>query len=528
MSPFGYHYGKEWADLRAKGHYARLEQSWAEHGAYVHEADRLVTPALAENIAALARGVKIAGPRIAVFNPLPWARDDVVSVEVPEGTPSGLKDAATGETIPTEVEAGTLRFIARDVPAMGYRSYVAVKAEKAEGDLAGDADSATIENGAFCLKFDRSRGVVTSLVDKRSGRELVDTTSKYGFGQYLYERFDEENIRAFFKAYLKNMPGWSAHFGRGDMPPAAEVAYSAASPKDFTLEVRRSDVSITATMTAKTSEKGPGSVSLAATLYRDQPYVDFEWIVAEKEPDPWPEAGWLCFPLLEKAPSFRLGRLGSLVNPAADACRSSNFEVFCLSSGISAGGEGGAGVGLCPVDSPLVSIGRPGIYQYSREFGPRDPVLFVNLFNNVWGTNFQQWTGGSWSSRVRLWSIEGKGPEAELVTPSWESRSGCQAAFFDGPAGELPLARAGLQLSRKGVLLTALGANPDGEGTLLRLWEQVGRDGICRVSLPDGMNAARARPCDLRGRASGEPIEIREGAFDVPLSHFAPASYILQ
>ena len=528
MSPFDYHYGKEWADLRAKGHYARLEQSWVEHGAYVQQARRLVTPALAENTAALARGLKIAGPRIVVFNPLPWARDDVVSVEVPEGTPSGLKDATTGDTVPTEVEATTLRFVARDVPAMGYRTYVAANGDKAEGDLVGDADSATIQSKAFCLKFDPSRGVVTSLVDKRSGRELVDKTSKYGFGQYLYERFDEENIGAFFKAYLKYMPGWSPHFGRGKMPPATEVAYLAASPKDFALDVRRGDVSITATMTAKINEDGAGTVSLAATLYRDQPYVDLEWIVADKEPDPWPEAGWLCLPFLEKKPSFRLGRLGSLVNPAEDARGSSNFEVFCLTSGMTVGGPGGGGVGLCPVDSPLVSIGRPGIYRYSHEFGNRDPVLFVNLFNNVWGTNFQQWTDGSWSSRVRLWSIEGEGPEAELVTPSWEARSGCQAAFFDGPAGKLPLSRAGLQLSRKGVLLTAFGVNPDGDGILLRLWEQVGRDGVCRVRLPDGMNATRAQPCDLRGRASGAPIEIRDGGFDAPLHHFAPASYILQ
>ena len=528
MSPFDYHYGKEWADLRAKGHYARLEESWAEHGAYIQEAERLVTPALAENTAALARGLKIDGPRIVVFNPLPWVRDEVVSVEVPGDPPAGLKDVTTGRMVPSEVQASTLRFVARELPAMGYRTYVAANGDKAESDLAGDADSATIQSKAFCLKFDPSRGVVTSLTDKRSGRELVDTTSEYGFGQYLYERFDEEDVAAFFKAYLKYMPGWAPHFGRAKMPPVAEVAYSATSPKDFALDVRRGDVSITATMTAKTSEDGPGTVSLAATLYRDQPYVDFEWTIADKEPDQWPETGWLCLPLLQKKPTFQLGRLGSLVNPATDARRSSNFEVFCLTSGMSVSGPEGAGVGLCPVDSPLVSIGSPGIYKYSHEFGKRDAVLFVNLFNNVWGTNFQQWTDGTWSSRVRLWSIEGKDPESELITPGWEARSGCQAAFFDGPAGKLPLCRAGLQLSRKGVLLTAFGDNPDGDGILLRLWEQAGRDGDCRVRLPDGMSATRAQPCDLRGRVSGDPIQIRDGAFDVPLTHFAPASYILQ
>ncbi len=605
-SPFGYHYGKDWADLRAKGHYTRMEESWAEHGAYIERAQRLVAPALAENTLALARGVKIAGPRIVVFNPLPWARDDVVSVEVPGGRPASLKDATTADQVSMEATGGSLtfaaddltpesettyiRFVARNIPPMGYRTYipaitdppegdvtgdvdsatmesggfwlvffhsvptmvhgisaalergliverdlshmgyrisVATRQDEADTDLAGDADSATIQNGTFRLEFDPARGVVTSLVDKRSGRELVDKTSKYGFGQYLYERFDEENIKAFFKAYLKHIPGWAPHFARGKMPPASEVAYSTTSPKDFTLGVYRSDVSITATMTAKIDEKGPGTVSLEATLYHDQPYIDFVWTVTDKEPDPWPEAGWLCLPLALDEPSFRLSRLGSLVDPARDVCRSSNFEVFCLTSGITVSEPGGAGVGLCPVDSPLVSIGSPGMYRYSHEFGKRDPVLFVNVFNNVWGTNFQQWTEGSWSSRVRLWSTEGKDPEAELITPGWETRSGCVATFFDGAVGELPLSRAGLQLSRKGVLLTAFGSNPDGDGILLRLWEQAGRDGTCGVRLPEGMKSTRAQPCDLRGRPSGEPIEIRDGAFDVRLTHFAPASYVL-
>jgi len=154
--------------------------------------------------------------------------------------------------------------------------------------------------------------------------------------------------------------------------------------------------------------------------------------------------------------------------------------------------------------------------------------VFVNLFNNVWGTNFQQWVGGSWESRIRIWAVEGKGIETDLITPSWEARSRSAAAFFDGPAGTLPPSQSGIELSRRGVLVTAFGPNPDGEGILLRLWEQAGQDGACRAGLPKQMNVTQAQPCDLRGRPEGDPIPIRGGQIEVPLTHFAPVSLILE
>ena len=71
--------------------------------------------------------------------------------------------------------------------------------------------------------------------------------------------------------------------------------------------------------------------------------------------------------------------------------------------------------------------------------------------------------------------------EAALVTPAWEARQPCLAFHVNGPAGTSPPTQAGLELSRKGVLVMALGPNPDGDGILLRLWEQVGEDSPCTV-----------------------------------------------
>ncbi len=550
MSPFGYHYGDEWAKLREEGHYARLEESWGEHGAYIRKAFEIVGPTLDENVEALPRAVKVDGPRVVVFNPLPWTRDAPAVIELPGGEVAGLNDATTGESVvvnavsgprshadttsaeaaPATEESTWLSFVARDLPPLGYRTYVPTNKRRGFPELIDR--SVTIQNKCFRVQFDVSRGVVASLVERQSGRELVDASSPYGFGQYLYERFDERNIKDYFNTYLKYIPAWAPHFARAGLPPAGEAPHSFASPKQFEDLVSgltfRDEVSELGMVTSSFDKDARAAVALTATVYRDQPYVDLGICPFDKKPDPWPEAAWLCLPFRVDEPTFRLGRLGSVVNPAKDARRGSNFEVFCLNTGMTITGPDGKGVGLCPLDSPLVSIGRPGLYRYSKEFGSRQPVVFVNLFNNVWGTNFQQWNEGSGPSRIRIWAVEGKGIEADLITPSWEARSPCRAAYFDGPAGTLPPSQSGIELSRKGVLVTTFGPNPDGDGILLRLWEQAGEDGICRVRLPDGMDLKQAQPCDLRGRPQGEPLPVRDDSIDVPLTHFAPASLILE
>ena len=98
----------------------------------------------------------------------------------------------------------------------------------------------------------------------------------------------------------------------------------------------------------------------------------------------------------------------------------------------------------------------------------------------------------------------------------------------DGPAGELASAQRGLELSRRGVLVTAFGDNPDGPGQVLRLWEYAGQSGECTVRLPASMAIDAIQPVDLRGQPQGAPIPVRRGSFSARLQAFAPASFQFQ
>jgi hypothetical protein len=522
-------YGDAWKEQLAQGKFARLEASWAEHTGYIEQVLDFTTPASEQQDQRLAQAVRVKGPRIVVYNPLPWRRDGLVVIESLEKS-TALKAVDTGETVPAYAYHDTaLWFVAREVPAMGYRTYVPAKAKIAPSMLRADQATATLENSFFRVVLDPERVCIRSLVDKRSGRELVDTNAAFGLGQVLYERFDADQVATFVKAYVKIDAAWATNeLGKPAMPPASEVPYRAASPKSDRLpHLDQNQITARAIMEARPTAEFPGRVSVTVRLDRDQPYLDLFLTIGGKPADPWPEAGWLCLPFAIDRPQFRLGRLGGIVDPAKDIVTGANRHLLALNSGLTVTDPQGRGVGLCDASNPLVSLEQPGCWKYSRDFVPRKSHVFVNLHNNQWTTNFRLWNDAPWMSSIRIWSVTGGDPATNLVKPSWETRVALQAASASGPAGKLPPTQSGLEVSRPGVLVTAFGSNPDGAGLVLRLWEQAGRSGACQVTLPRGLNAKSVQPVDLRGRVRGPEIPVRDGSFEFLLPAFAPASFVL-
>ena len=541
----GYCYGEEWKQKLAAGKYKFLLEGFDQKRAYARKAAVLVERAIEQQMANLAASVNVAGRRIVVFNPLPWPRDGAVNVPW-SGTATALKDVRSRAIVACSVDQGRLQFVARNLPSLGYRTFV-VSDRSAQGEVGADAARGIIENEFFRVTLDPARCGVRSVVCRKTGRELVNTRSPYALGQYLYERFDADQAVRFTSAYVTSpTSGENISHGKPKLPPAKQYPYCAATAAEATLEIRSSTVSVTAVLKASPRSIISDATQLRVTLYAGQPWLDLEWSITNKTPDPWPEGGWLCFPLRADDPSFRLARLGGIVDPAKDLVRGSNHEIFCLNGGLLVKAATGGAIGICPIGAQLVSLGRPGLWRYTRDFETRTPDVFVLMFDNVYSTNFGQWIDGSWSSRVRLWAVaETESADESLIGSSWEARVDCLAAVSEAGPGKLPATASGLTIKktapatqddgagstasvRRGLLLTAFGRNPYGEGTLLRLWEQVGDSSTCTVQLPSGMKARTAQPCNLRGEAIGPPLAISErGTFNVTTKPMAPLSVIL-
>jgi hypothetical protein len=523
-----WNYGDVWKKERAEGRFKRLEESWAEHRAYIEKARDLTAPILAGEMKALAGATGPDGPRVVVFNPLPWSRSSLVAVAFSGDIPRSVYPAEGGPSIPVIGDGSGSRFLASDVPPFGYRTYIVSRKPTYWTGPALDKVAANMESRWFRVEFDRVRGTIASIFDKRNGRELVDTSGPAAFGQLLYERFDADQVAAFRRAYIKIATDWgAAELGKPNMPAASKAPYQAMTPARTELAFERNQLSATATMTSRPSPGVPCAVTTRLTIYPDAPYFDLEMTLTGKPADPWPEAGWIALPFKIESPRMRLGRLGSIVDPATDLVAGSNRHLFAVNTGVALYDPNGTGVGVCSPDSPLISLDEPGSWKYDPAYVPRKPRVFVQLFNNQWTTNFRFWNEGTFTARVRVWSFARYDGVEGLVRPSLETRYPLQAEAADGPKGALPATRAGLEILPAGTLVTAFGPNPDGEGTILRLWELAGRSGRCTVRLPAGMKAGEIQPMDLRGRPAGRPFSIEGGTFAFEQKAFAPITFLI-
>ena len=522
-----WYYGDEFQAQRAAGTYKQLEASWREKGDRVYQAEKIIEPAYNREIKRITSMVNVEGQRIVVFNPLPWIRSGVVSIQE-RNKIEALKDLRTGEIIPVDNKGNILRFIAKDIPSGGYATFVPANGQKPENVITTIADEKAniIENEFFKVKIDPAKGAVLSIIDKKSGREMVDKSSEYGFGQYMYERFSKKNASEYIDNYLKVRLSWGlTEFGR---PNLDDTPYKRVEGGKAKVTYSSDAISVKAVMQFTREMGNPHNYTLSFALYKNLPYLELNWFIDGKDAEPWPEAGWISFPFKVENPQFKVGRLGAVIDPAKDIIKGSNFDFYLINNGIALHDNQLKGFGLSTPDAPGISLDRPGLWKYSGSFLPKQPNVFVNLYNNQWSTNFTEWIEGSWSVKMFLWSFEGYKNEQSLISPNEEFRSPMKATLLSAKPGNLPVSKTGIVLSRKGVLVTSFGTNPFGEGTMLRLWEQSGDAGKCKISLPAGVTFSKAIPINLRSEMCGNAITIKDNSFEIELEAYKPASFLLE
>ncbi len=497
-------YAPDWHEHLDERH-ARMIASWEEHSAYANEAESLSTSLLDAQLARLSQSIDVDRYRVAVYNPLPWKRDGLAVID---GNPQ----------------------VVHDIPPMGYRSLGFAELERRRGEaffLPEKFDRSAqhiVESDFFRLTYDLT-GSVISLVDKQADRQLI-RRGREGFGGFLYERFGADQCDQFMKDYCLEFPKWvTTQFTKPDLP--RDVPYRAVCP---------------ATAMGVSEPQSAGEYHGVRFVYSDDatlpcqkleheirlydrlPIIDISLSFEGKRPETWPEAGWMCLPLNIEEPEFRLSRLGGIVDPAKDLIPGGNRHLFWLEHGLAVFGSDGYGVGICPIEAPLVSLGEPGCWKFSWDYVPEKADVFVNLFNNQWNTNFRLWNEGTWRQTVRIWTFEKYDPESSLIRPALEARFPMvgHSVPESKKRGKLPTRAAGLELSRHDVLVTSFGIDPHSQKLMLRLWEQAGKDGPCVITLPEGLGVSLAQPCDLRGRPSGDPIAVQNGRLQVDIKHNAP------
>lgn len=486
-----YLYNEDFVKARKEGYYKKFESSFDDHRQYIRTTDSIVSKEWKNQMALLAKKVRAKRGDIIVYNPLPWKR-------------SG------------EVEVKGKRYLAENIPPSSFK-VISSNTSKADTITSG-----IIHTKFFDVKVDTKRGGISSLIDKARHYELVEG-NKYVLGQYLHERFSLAQTHDYYNRFCTMNNSYNAT-AKANMP--SNIEYSTWTPnkwKMYFIHTETRDVIILKS-SAKPMAK---ATTITFSFPNHEPFVEIEWKVKNKIPNTIPEAGWLCLPLAVAGPTYLAGRLGGMMDLSKDQITGGNRYVYAINTGVAIVGD--KSVGICSPDAPLMSFGVPGIFKYNYTYFPKKPIVFLNLYNNMWNTNFPYWTEGSWSERVRIWPIYKKEKAKESVAvKSWETRLPLQGVAANGNSKGWE-ERSGLAVSRPGVIVTAFGEDGDGnKGTLLRVWEQAGIAGEVTVTLPEEMKVKTAQPVTLRGEKKQAKKNIVNGKFTFTIKQYAPASYILE
>ncbi len=112
-----------------------------------------------------------------------------------------------------------------------------------------------------------------------------------------------------------------------------------------------------------------------------------------------PEALWYSFtPPVAADGSWSLHKLGQWL-PSTDVVPNGNRRLHAVESGV-AYQDATHRLLIETLDAPLVAIGTPALLDFTNDLPLVSDGIHINLFNNIWGTNFPQWFGEDARFRV--------------------------------------------------------------------------------------------------------------------------------
>jgi len=418
-----------------------------------------------ESLSRLLDRIGVEPPALVVFNSLGHARDALVEVDLDSGTE--LVEAASGKPVAAEavgVSVGQgegyrrVRFLAEDVPALGYRVY-RLKASTAGSSPTELKTGNTIENGFYRVTVDPGRGGVASIFDKQIHREIVDTHGPYLLNQYLYVSGGDGTRLVYMRDHLPNAELRITPASGG----AAATVYTA--PWGQTIGY------MLAGLNAR-------EIAVEIRLYNAEKKIEFVNRV-QKEPVNQKEAVYFAFPFTAPDPQFEYEGQAGTVNPARDALAGANREWFTVGHWVRVSG-GGLSAAIIPVDGPLATLGDINRGRWPEKFEPRSAAIFAYALNNYWHTNFPRVQSGEFTFRYVLTSGADLSPAAlgrlgrEVLTPLETGQ--LIATDKVGARGSLPASEgAFLGVEGDGFEIETLKPAEDGRGYVLRLLETSGR-----------------------------------------------------
>jgi hypothetical protein len=529
-----------WDNLRMfDEHTWTADRSWQdpEHAETVRQsaikdsrasnAKLLLEQLLDRAMASIADYIQRPSGTLVVFNALSWPRSNLVEVDIDKGME--LLDLLSNEIVPyQELYAGEgfrhVRFLARNVPAVGYKCYALGPAnvappctacsERSEGTAgaglqpgatAEPSTGTTLESPYYRVDLDPETGGVRSILDKELNRELVDSSSPFRFNQYVYVTGADKprNLALEYKPTLPK-PELEPHgAGGGRLISVLKMAFGTVAKMD------------------STAVNTP-HVQSEVILFDGQKKIEFINHV-NKTKVYTKEAVYFAFPFAMEHPEFRYEIQNGFVNPARDIMKGGNLEWFSVQHWVAID-QDNVTAAVVPVDAHLVTLGDIVRGAWPKEFGSRKGSIFSYLMSNYWETNWPAGQGGDYTFRYALTSGRNLSP-GTLSHLGWEEMSPLETNEItpQDKAISLPRPLAStesrfLQVDQPNVVLVTWKRAEDERGTILRFVEVNGERSTVKVEIPI-LNLQSGWICNAMEK-NQQPLAVSGHSFQFPVKPF--------
>ncbi len=349
---------------------------------------------------------------LLVFNTLSWERDVPVTVQLPHlnQTVYQIVDLKNGQPVPSYQKDNEVIFVARKMPALGYRKYEFVTGKPLNNSSDLIPSPYSIENKFYRLVFNPADGQIQEVIDKKTGRKIADER----FNRLLCER-NLGKANSFLTA------------------PTAQVTIRDERPVRLILEIRQ-----------------PGFLldEVQYILWNELDRIDIDFSVDVSrlpQTDVIEEYG-IAFPFILDKPTIMIENLGGFLNPELDCMPGKSNSSFSIRRTVALSDQQTT-VTWAALDSRVIAL---------KKIGQDDqPELYSNFINNFpqnW--NRHQISEGHLKTRFSITSQE------KQFNPGFTARFGWDVAT-PAVAMRAPLKRqepqySYLSVDRKEVILFSM------------------------------------------------------------------------
>lgn len=436
-------------------------------------ADALRDHLLRSSMASVADSIAAGVGSVIVYNPLNWKRDGLVSMDLDNGFE--IADRATQQAVPySVVHTGSnfrrVQFVATDVPGVGYKVYE-LRTAKEHASAAQTLSTTRLESPYYRVDLDPSTGAVRSIYDKQLQKELVNQSSPYRFGQYLYVSGGDKEPNSILQYRV--------------VSPKPELQVHAAE-KGRLVSVERTPYGWRARM--ESSAENTPTILCEIRIFENKKKIEFVEDISKKEVLT-KEAVYFAFPFAMEHPQFQYEIQNGVVDPAKDMYPGAGHEWFSVQHWVAVQQDGVSGT-VMPLDTPLMTLGDINRGAWPTEFGQRSGTIFSYAMNNYWHTNYRAAQGGHFQFRYVVTSAASTNPAAlshmgwEEVTPLEEDEIRSQDKALDLPRPLDGKQASFMTVDDPDLLLETWKPAEDGDGTVVRFLDLGGKPRTVTVSTP--------------------------------------------